>query len=139
MKIKDYLKMPYRLTKQIARHKREVEHWRAMAYSLSQDTTEPHYHPNRATSASYEKCIEMADALEHTIAEEEQRLADLKEEVMSNIIKLEDTDHRILLQMRYLNFDSWQDISLTLCYSESYTYKIHGRALECLQEILKKG
>ncbi|MCR5510368.1 MAG: hypothetical protein K6F54_05400 [Lachnospiraceae bacterium] len=139
MKIKDYLKMPYRLTKQIARHKREMEHWRTMAYSLNQDPSKPHYNPNRATSASFEKCLEMADSLEHTIKDEEERLAEIKEDVMSNIIKLEDTDHRMLLQMRYLTFDSWQDISSTLCYSESYTYKIHGRALECLQDILKKG
>lgn len=44
----------------------------------------------------------------------------------------------LVLEMRYLCYENWQDIALKLNYSEPMIYKIHGRALLHLLEIHKK-
>lgn len=45
---------------------------------------------------------------------------------------------RIVLEMRYLHFENWQDIALKLNYEERQIYRIHGRALLHLLDVHKK-
>ncbi len=138
MKIKDYLKMPYRLNKQIIRNRHDMERWEAMAYSITKDTVQPHYNPNRATSAPYERCIEMVETLRSAIKDQEEHLEEIKTSVLSDILILDKPELVTILKMRYIDFETWPVISRELNYSESYTYKMHGRALEELNAILKK-
>lgn len=51
---------------------------------------------------------------------------------------LEDFQERMVLELRYLYFENWQDIALRLNYHERAIYKVHGRALVHLLEIQKK-
>ena len=44
----------------------------------------------------------------------------------------------LVMEMRYLCFENWQDIALKLNYSEQMIYYIHGKALLHLLEIHKK-
>lgn len=44
----------------------------------------------------------------------------------------------LVLEMRYLHFESWQDIAIKLNYEERQIYRIHGRALLHLLEAHKK-
>ena len=44
----------------------------------------------------------------------------------------------LVLEMRYLYFENWQDIALKLNYEERQIYRIHGRALLHLLEVHKK-
>ena len=44
----------------------------------------------------------------------------------------------LILEMRYLEFENWQDIAYKLNYSEQMIYYIHGKALLHLLEIHKK-
>ena len=44
----------------------------------------------------------------------------------------------LVLEMRYLYFESWQDIAIKLNYDERQIYRIHGRALLHLLEVHKK-
>ena len=62
MKAKDYLSQIAKLDRQIRHLMREKEYWRQMAFSITKDTTQLKYNPNRATSAGYERCIEKLSA-----------------------------------------------------------------------------
>ena len=44
----------------------------------------------------------------------------------------------LVLEMRYLYFESWQDIAIKLNYEERQIYRIHGRALLHLLEVHRK-
>ena len=48
---------------------------------------------------------------------------------------LESYQEKLVLEMRYIHFDSWQDIALNLNYSIQAVYYIHGQALIHLLEI----
>lgn len=50
----------------------------------------------------------------------------------------QDYQERLVLEMRYLHFENWQDIALKLNYHERAIYKIHGRALLHLLEVHEK-
>lgn len=57
------------------------------------------------------------------------------QEISFFINQLDSFQERIVLQMRYLYFENWQDIALRLNYSEPAVYKIHGKALMHLIDV----
>lgn len=65
------------------------------------------------------------------------------QEVTFVINMLDDYQERMVLNLRYIHFENWQDIAYRLNYHESMVYKIHGRALMKLLEadnrIVKNG
>ena len=138
MRAKDYLERTIRLNRKINSLLKDKEMWLQMAYNISKDTTQPHYNPNRSTAATYEKCIAYADELESRICAEIDRLADMKAEVMSKILQIGRVDCQLILQMRYINFRTWEDIATELNYSQSWLFKKHALALRLFEKTLKE-
>ena len=57
--------------------------------------------------------------------------------LMHNVLKqIHDPDCRLLLEMRYLAFKSWEEISEIMHLHIRSTYKMHGRALKAVEEII---
>ncbi len=61
-------------------------------------------------------------------------LVDMKREIERVIAVVPDTMQQLLLQMRYLNFSSWEDIAEALCVTYNHVFKIHRDALNYLDE-----
>lgn len=61
-------------------------------------------------------------------------LVDAKREIECVIDTVPDMTQRMLLQMRYLTFRSWDDIAHSLCVSYNHVFKIHRAALNFLDE-----
>jgi len=59
-------------------------------------------------------------------------------EVRFFISNLEDYQESLVMEMRYIYYENWQDIALKLNYDERQIYRIHGRALLHLLDIHKK-
>lgn len=137
MTAKEYLNRAYRLDRKINRLIREKNQWKDMAYSISKDTTKPHYDPNRSTDAVFERCLAKADELERLITEGIDRLIDIKVEITETIMTLKDPTSQMLLMLRYIRFLSWEDISRQMGYSESWIFKKHGAALNDISRVLK--
>ena len=67
--------------------------------------------------------------LENEINADIDRLVDLKNEILGVINRIDDADCRLLLEKRYLNWESWEDIAAELCVSAPSVYRLHDRAL----------
>lgn len=78
--------------------------------------------------------IDTQHQYERAVHECKKRLAELR----YFISLLEDYQEMLVLEMRYLHYENWQDIAYKLNYSEQMIYKIHGRALLHLLEVHKK-
>ena len=63
---------------------------------------------------------------------------DTKKEIADAIETVENIDQRLVLEMRYLGYKSWQDIALAMYCSVSNIYRLHGNALENIKETLIK-
>lgn len=73
---------------------------------------------------------------EQRLDDEIDRMIDVKEHVQAVISQVEDIDQRLLLEHRYLNNHSWEEIALLMSYSMSWVYKQHGIALLAVDKIL---
>lgn len=68
--------------------------------------------------------------LEHELNDEIDSLIDLKEELRTAIAQVPLIEHRLLLELRYLCYRTWEEIAERLNYSTKYVYELHLKALE---------
>ena len=81
---------------------------------------------------------EMVD-LQREYAKTRQMCKNKWDEVQFVISLLENHQEKLVLEMRYLYYDNWQDIALKLNYSIQAVYYIHGRALIHIIEVNKQA
>ena len=68
--------------------------------------------------------------LENEINADIDRLVDLKREMATLIERVVDPSHRLLLEMRYLGGNTWEDIAQKMGYDLRWVYRLHGKALQ---------
>mgnify|MGYP002740581823 FL=1 len=81
--------------------------------------------------------VRLADT-EAEINADIDRLINLKLEIMNTIWQVEDAKASSILERRYHSFKSWEEIAAELNVSVRWVHKIHGKALEDVEKILKK-
>jgi len=77
-----------------------------------------------------EDFISKALDLESEIKADLQALINLKREVVTIIKCVERTELQTILEMRYLCFETWEEIAVALHYDLRHIHRLHGRALE---------
>lgn len=85
-----------------------------------------------------EKVIIRVLDYEEQVNEEIRKLLQRRIEIEQVIDKIPDETHREILERRYLLYESWEEISEEMHYSEQHLYRLHGVALTYLREILEK-
>ena len=136
MKAAEYLERIRQLDEKINRKTRMAERWRQMAYSVPANTTKPHYGGTRATSASFERCIEKADVLEKEITADIDSFIDLKLEAEEKIGMIPDETCQEILRLRYLDLLKWHDVEAAVNMSHTHVFRKHREALVQLEEII---
>ena len=68
--------------------------------------------------------------LENEINSDIDHLVDLKESILAVIKAVDDEECRLLLEKRYLNFESWEDIAAEMCTGIDNIYRLHNKALK---------
>lgn len=87
----------------------------------------------------------LSNAVEHIIEaearldEEIDRMLTIKDEVRAVINRVEVFEQRVLLEHRYLNYHSWEEICMEMNYSLRWVYKQHGLALQSVSQILSES
>lgn len=67
------------------------------------------------------------------------KLIDIKQEIAAVITEVPDTTLRTLLTKRYLNFEKWEKIAVDLDRTLRWVMRLHGRALQAAEKILKEN
>ena len=68
--------------------------------------------------------------LENEINSDIDHLVDLKESILAVINAVDDEECRLLLEKRYLNLESWEDIAAEMCTGIDNIYRLHNKALK---------
>ena len=95
---------------------------------------EPVSHTRNVTSMqdTIVRILEAEEELNRRIDE----LVSMKLEVMQVIDQVKDVTLRLILEKRYLSFQSWEQISVDLGYTVRWTLTRHEEALRKVQELL---
>lgn len=88
------------------------------------------------TFQSMENVILKMIDLENEINADIDSLIDTKREIMEALAAIEDKQFQMVLELRYLNFMSWGQISKAMGYGERGIFHLHEKALTQLAAVV---
>ena len=138
MRAKEFLRQAFCLDRRITSDINELKELRELAESISSPKLEERVQTSRPDSAPFVRSIEKIMDLEERIADEVDRLVEMKTEIRDLIDEVDDHDQRMLLRYRYIHFYTWEEISAEMNYGPRWVYILHGRALESVNSIMKE-
>ena len=85
-----------------------------------------------------ESCLVEVIDLEYEINADIDRLVDLKCELAACILELEDCSQKRVLELRYLDGLTWEEIAkLMRDYDVQRIFQVHGKALQQIEQVLR--
>lgn len=129
MTTKEYLRQARHLDTQINMKLEQISSLHELATKATSTLSDMPGSPTRNTHSMEDIIIKIL-MLENEINADIDRMVDLKNEILNAISTIDDEEYRIVLEKRYINYESWEDIALDMGCGVDNIYKIHGRALK---------
>lgn len=132
MNTKEYLKQAFYLDKRINSKLEQVESLNALATKATSTLSDMPKSPNREISKLEDTIVKIID-LQEEINKDIDRLVDLKKEIIRKIKNIEDKELQVVLEKRYLCFESWEKIAVEMNYSIQHIFRLHSKALKNIE------
>ena len=130
-----FMSRAFRLEEQVQSKLQQIERLRSMASRVTSNTAnEPVSHTRDVT--------EMQDAVIRIMEEEEilktriKMLMDVKEQIRDVIEQVDDVTLQLILEKRYLLYESIKEIAADMGYTYRWTEKKHKKALQEADRII---
>ena len=137
MDAKEYLRQAYRLDQAISSKIEQISSLRELATkataALGTEPVSGSRNPHRLEDA-----IGKIVDLENEIDRDVDCLIETKRKIMGIIGELGNAEHRILLEQRYLCYNSWAEIAEKMGFGLRWVHILHGRALAEADKIFSK-
>ena len=137
MKAKEYMQQAFFLDKRINSLMRQVHNLWDQATNITQILSDMPRNPNKDTSKMENKIVDICD-LTDEIKKQSDKLKKLRKEMMAGVMKVPDPEYQLILQERYFEMLTWEDIACDINRSVRSAQLMHGKALEAVQDILDK-
>lgn len=122
-----YLSRYRRLNQRIDRLLEEQSRWRERALKITPTLSQA---PGGGESGSpIERPMDKVDELERKITQAIDELADIRMEIEAVLGQLEDDTLRKLMEYRYIDGLTWEQVAEKMHYSWRHTCRLHGEAL----------
>ena len=136
MNAKEYLSQAFRLDQRINSKLEQVSKLRNLSMKASGLRLAERISGTKEHSLMESALVKMID-LEYEINADIDRLVDLKREMATLIERVNDPSQRLLLEMRYLCGNTWEDIAQKMGYDLRWVYRLHGKALQEFEMVRK--
>ena len=126
MTAKEYLQQAWRLDQRIEARIAEKDRLMSQVQSARapQLTGMPRGGKHDWTDA-VDRAVDMSRAIDADI----QRMIRLKYQIWQTIDRVEDARYRMVLELRYRSFYTWEEIASAMGYVVQHIYRLHGEAL----------
>ena len=131
MTAKEYLKQAHHPDAMIHCRLREIDYRKDLSSNLSGAKFDAMpKNPNRMVEAPFVKCPEKIDEIQQDVEKKVALLISLRDELSVRIHLLEDHDEQLVLQYRYIDNCTWEEIAGIINVSVRTVHRIHGSALQ---------
>lgn len=131
MGVKQYLQQAYRLNELISSNLEELKKIHDLSESITAFMSGERVRGGRKNDRTACLVAKMVD-LENEINEEIEEFIDVKMEIRETIKSLKNGNQQLVLQLRYIEFLSWEEIAEKMAYSLIQVKRIHNRAIRRL-------
>ena len=136
MTAREFLNQAYKLDQRINSKLEQVSVLNDLALKVTGVITGMPHSPNHGSSRVADAVDKIVD-LQAEINRDVDALVDIKREITHVIKAVDNTDCRLLLEMRYLCYRSWEQIAVDMSYSIDNVFRVHRKALRLVGEILE--
>jgi len=137
MNAKAYLSQAFRLDQQINSKLEQVSALRQLATKATASIHAERVSGTKQRSPLENAVVKLID-LEHEINGDIDRLVDLKRELNGFISGMENHAYKMVLELRYLSSNTWEEVADVMGYDLRWIYRLHGKALAEAQLRLSK-
>ena len=138
MTAKEYLGQAYRLDQRINSKMHQIESLRSLTQKVTASYDGEVVSHTRNVTSLQDAIIHLMEA-EDELNRQIDELVDLKMEISRTISRVRNENYRLILEMRYLCFNTWEEIATTLHYTDRWLRKMHDRALDVVDAILREA
>lgn len=141
MTAKEYLSQTFHLDHRIDSKIDQIASLNALATKCTSAITGMPHNPSASKYPMADAIDKIVD-LQELLKKDLSALVDLKREIMEVINGIDNNEYKTVLEKRYLCFQKWEEIAVSMHFSIQYANKIHERALEYLEKsgvILQTG
>ena len=132
---KDYLSQAIYIDQRINSKMIQLQSSREMTTRVTAQISGMPRSPNPLDLADF---LAKAIDLENEIAADLEQLLATKAEITEIIKRVEGYENRTLLELRYLSFKKWDLIAIELYVNPRWVHRLHNRALEEVDAILRQ-
>lgn len=136
MTAKEYLNQAYHIDERIESKLTQIESLKSLATRVTSVFSDMP-HSSSPDNQRLEKTIADIIDLENEILNDVNELVELKRKVNNIINFIENPEHRTLLEMRYLSFQTWEQIAVKLNCDVRHVYRLHGQTLVKIKKYLE--
>lgn len=138
MQGKQFLSQVYHLDQKIASKKCQIANLQDAATNCTPNLTGMPHSPSGPRSPMEEAVIRLID-LKAELEDELARLLRLRVDAQRIIRQVSNPEYQLLLEKRYLCYESWEDIAVDMSWSISWTMKLHRKALRAVDAVLEES
>ena len=133
MKAKEYLRQAWNIDQRIKDKMDQLKRLKELATNVTSTISDM---PRSASPnpCKMEDAVLRIAAMESEIDADIERLVNLKIEIIQTIWRVEDANWRTLLEMRYIQFKSWEEIAVTMNVGIRWVHMRHVKALDFLDK-----
>ena len=129
MTARQYLGQAYRLDDQINNKLKQLTMLKTLATHVSATLNDVCIQKSRNDHKMEDTILKIYEQ-EKELNEDINRLVDLKAEISKVISEVQNVEYRVILEKRYILFETWEEIAVDLGYSVDYIFKMHRNALD---------
>ena len=136
MTAQEYFNQAYKLDQRINSKIEQLAKLNDLAHKATATYTGMPHSPNKG-SQTMANTIDRIIDLQNEINQDIDTLVDLKMELRSVIEAVDSTEYQLILEERYLNWKSWEQIAVDMNYSIDNVFRVHRKALRLVGEVLE--
>ena len=129
---KNYLMRAYRIDQRIENKMNQIEKLHDLATKATVTYSDMPKNPNRGGSRMEDAILSIIE-LEAEINQDMAELVEIKRQIMTSVKSVTDPELQLLLELRYLNYISWEKIALEMNFSIDNVFKLHKKALDAVE------
>ena len=127
----EYLRHTRQLDIRIDSKLERISHLRDMTTKVTSMLSDMPKSKNGSKSAFEDTIIKIVD-LEREINQEIDSLVNLKASMQEAIQEIQDPDQRFVLELRYLNYKTWDEVAKSMGWTKRQVFRLHSEGLKNL-------
>lgn len=134
---KKFLQQAFYLDHRINSKIEQIDSLNALAQKATSTLSDMPKAPGRGTSHLEEIIVKIV-MLQEEINKDIDNLVNIKVQITEMINEMVDKEQQMVLEKRYLNFLSFEQIAVDLNFSIQHVFRIHKQALSEIEPVIKK-